>query len=225
MDSTYDSLARGLRDKLDSAPPGARIVVSISGIAGSGKSTLASEVCRRVNNLLGSEVAMVVSMDGWHLPKSELDRMADPAAAHARRGAPFSFDPDALLEFVRKLGTNPGGALHAPSFDHAVGDPVPDDICVLPSHRIVLLEGLYLLLSDAPWRDIGPLVDESWLIECDLDVASERVAKRHVLTGLATSLETGRERWRRNDLLNAQIVLERSGNPTRKVPSVQQSSL
>lgn len=41
----------------------------------------------------------------------------------------------------------PAGEALAPSFDHGVGDPVENDICVLPSHRVVLSEGNYLLLG------------------------------------------------------------------------------
>ena len=34
-----------------------------------------------------------------------------------------------------------------PSFDHGVGDPVEGDIVVGPDHRLVLVEGNYLLLG------------------------------------------------------------------------------
>lgn len=34
-----------------------------------------------------------------------------------------------------------------PSFDHGVGDPVPNAIQVIPQNKIVLVEGNYLLLG------------------------------------------------------------------------------
>ena len=34
-----------------------------------------------------------------------------------------------------------------PSFDHKIGDPVDDDIVVEPEHRVVLIEGNYVLLG------------------------------------------------------------------------------
>ena len=34
-----------------------------------------------------------------------------------------------------------------PSFDHGIGDPVDDDIAVEPEHRVVLIEGNYVLLG------------------------------------------------------------------------------
>lgn len=45
-----------------------------------------------------------------------------------------------------------------PSFDHGVGDPVPDGIQVIPQNKIILVEGNYLLLGErtnlqrASWR-------------------------------------------------------------------------
>jgi pantothenate kinase len=64
-----------------------RYIVGLAGPPGSGKSTLANEVARRVNKLwpqkassLDSQVtppdvAMVLPMDGFHLYRSQLDKM------------------------------------------------------------------------------------------------------------------------------------------------------
>ena len=41
----------------------------------------------------------------------------------------------------------PGEAV-LPSFDHGVGDPVPDNVQVIPQNKIVLVEGNYLLLGE-----------------------------------------------------------------------------
>ena len=35
-----------------------------------------------------------------------------------------------------------------PSFDHGVGDPVPDSVQVIAQNKIVLVEGNYLLLGE-----------------------------------------------------------------------------
>ncbi|XP_019089401.1 PREDICTED: ATP-dependent kinase YFH7-like [Camelina sativa] len=42
-------------------------------------------------------------MDGFHLYRSQLDAMEDPKEAHARRGAPWTFDPALLLNCLKKL--------------------------------------------------------------------------------------------------------------------------
>lgn len=43
---------------------------------------------------------LVVSMDGYHYYRSELDEMDDPKEAYARRGAAFTFDSE---RFVREV--------------------------------------------------------------------------------------------------------------------------
>lgn len=38
-----------------------------------------------------------------------------------------------------------------PSFDHGVGDPVPDNVQIVPQNKIVLVEGNYLLLGECTY--------------------------------------------------------------------------
>lgn len=223
MESVYDELAKGLVNQLDQRG-NQRITICIAGIAGSGKSTLAHRVADQINKNMGctkdEPIALVVGMDGYHLPKSALDKMPDPKEAHARRGAPFTFDPERLVELIRGIVEKPGERHLAPSFDHAIGDPVPDDVQIKPTHRVVLVEGLYLLLKAPPWNQIAPLCDESWYIDCSLEESGRRVAKRHVQTGLAKDLEGGKSRWESNDRLNALIVIKESMPATRTIKSV-----
>jgi pantothenate kinase len=70
-------------------------------------------------------------MDGFHFTRAQLDRMADPVEAHARRGAAFTFNGDAFLSLVRQLRRPleaTSTTVYAPSFDHAVKDPKEEDI-------------------------------------------------------------------------------------------------
>lgn len=94
--------------------------------------------------------------------------MEDPGRAFERRGAPFTFDVHALIKLIKKVRTTPVTpldeptlAIRAPSFDHAVQDPVQEDIYLSSSDRIVILEGNYVLLNEAPWSHIAELVDET----------------------------------------------------------------
>jgi len=48
----------------------------------------------------------------------------------------------------------------APSFDHAVQDPVANDICISSRSKIVIIEGNYTLLNEHPWNKMAELVDE-----------------------------------------------------------------
>jgi len=47
-----------------------------------------------------------------------------------------------------------------PSFDHAKQDPVPLDIRVPATARVVIIEGNYILLDHHPWSQIGEMADE-----------------------------------------------------------------
>lgn len=41
-------------------------------------------------------------------------------------------------------------------------DPVDNEIIVLASAKVVLLEGNYVLLNEKPWNQISDMVDDRW---------------------------------------------------------------
>jgi pantothenate kinase len=138
--------------------------------------------------------------------------MPDPRTAHARRGAAFTFDAPAFLKLVKKLREPlcpETGTIYAPSFDHAVKDPVADDIPIAASSRIIVMEGNYLSLgSGAPeWKEAAELMDELWFVDVDEDVARQRLTKRHVASGIAANEEEGRRRADENDLVNGKEII------------------
>lgn len=147
-------------------------------------------------------------MDGFHLSRAELDQLPDPALAHARRGAAFTFNATKFLSLIRSLRASPPALIHAPSFDHAVKDPVEDDIEILPSHRIVVVEGLYLTLNRNIWRDAAKLFDEVWFVDVSRETARKRLRERHVRAGIAETLEEGDRRAVENDLVNGDEIIQ-----------------
>ncbi|KAI9096089.1 phosphoribulokinase/uridine kinase [Phlyctochytrium arcticum] len=221
MNNTYNELATYLLEQVQRRSDRNRLLVAIAGIPGSGKSTLALEVARIINAQDPEEPAQVVSMDGFHLFKKELDAFEDPVAAHARRGAAHTFRPSGLLELVQKIKDDVISDIPIPSFDHAVGDPIEGDTSITPKHRIILIEGLYLHLDEPIWLEVYELCDERWFINIDLQRAKERVAIRHVRTGLAPNLEAGQERWRSNDGLNADFILQKRLPATQEIFSIE----
>ena len=154
--------------------------------------------------------------------------MEDPEEAHFRRGAAFTFDDEAYLRLIEKIRKpiEPGTrTIWAPSFDHAIKDPVKDDIAIPPTARVVIIEGLYTALSyPAPktasptkdtkaavpscWSEACDLMDEIWLISVPIPTATERVAKRNFRAGLSPSLEAAFERTINNDMINAREILD-----------------
>lgn len=164
------------------------------------------------------EFATTVPLDGFHLTRAELDRFADPVAAHHRRGAPWTFDAAAAVRKTRELratcfpststNTQAGQVLYFPAFDHAVKDPQPDAIAVLPAAKIVIIEGLYTLLDQDPWCEIASLVELRWFIDVPLSVTRTRLARRHVAAGIVKTLAEGEARVDTNDSLNAVLIKE-----------------
>ena len=166
-------------------------LLAIAGIPGSGKSTLAGELARRIPG------AVLVPMDGYHVPRASLtpDQMV-------RRGAPDTFDSLALRRDLQRLRENREGQF--PAFDHAVKDPEPGAITVPSSASLVIVEGLYLLLKD--WN-LADLFDMTVFLNCDMPTALDRVAARHLTSGLVTTLEEGRERANTIDRRHAELIL------------------
>ncbi|KAH7325820.1 P-loop containing nucleoside triphosphate hydrolase protein [Stachybotrys elegans] len=201
--------------KFEATPPNQRLLIGVAGIPGSGKTTLSQIVTQRLNNHAlkldpsSPPPATFLPMDGFHLTRAALSAMPDPETAHARRGAVFTFDGPKFLALMQALRLAPGDApILAPSFDHAVKDPKEDDIAVLPTHRIVVLEGNYLALDQDVWRDAAALLDEKWFVDVDFEVARKRLRERHVRAGIATDLEDGDRRAVQNDLVNGRVIVE-----------------
>ncbi|URE17691.1 Phosphoribulokinase / Uridine kinase family [Musa troglodytarum] len=193
IEEVYDSLTERLLSSAAKVQDiNSKYIVGLAGPPGAGKTTLSSEVVHRLNNLWSQKVtgknsvsplefAIVLPMDGFHLYRSQLDAMENPEEAHARRGAPWTFNPELLLKCLRSLRNE--GSTYAPSFDHGVGDPVEDDVFVSSEHKVVIVEGNYLFLEEGIWQDICSIFDEKWFLDIDINIAMERVLKRHISTG------------------------------------------
>lgn len=156
-------------------------------------------------------IATSLPMDGYHLTRAQLSALPNPTHAFARRGAAFTFDAYKFLSLVRELRepltplTKP---IYAPSFDHAVKDPIDDDIAIAPTVRVIFFEGNYLSLNREPWDQIAGLMDELWFVEVDFEVARRRLVRRHVKAGIAANEEEADIRARENDLVNGREIVE-----------------
>ena len=143
-------------------------------------------------------------MDGFHFYKSHLSSMPDPELAFARRGAAWTFDAPKFVATLKSTHAAKEGVF--PSFDHAVGDPVEDDVCVSPTHEFVIVEGLYLLLSESPWSEVRDIMDISVFVHADDTVLKSRLINRHMACFHMTE-EEAEARAVNNDLPNAVEII------------------
>ncbi|KAL8711285.1 MAG: hypothetical protein Q9220_004182 [cf. Caloplaca sp. 1 TL-2023] len=199
------------------------------------KTTLASLIAKELNRRHSEEepgcaqqpVAAFIPMDGYHLTRAQLSAMPDPATAHARRGAAFTFDDMALLTLVKRLREPlcpESTTIYAPSFDHAVKDPVEADIPITTSARIIILEGNYLSLNKGSWSDAASLMDERWFVHVDFAAARRRLVARHVQAGIASTLEEADKRVTENDLVNGQEIMDDRLEVHEMIASVEDES-
>ncbi|KAH8658117.1 phosphoribulokinase/uridine kinase [Xylariales sp. PMI_506] len=187
-------------------------MIALAGAPGSGKSTISAALVQTLQQRDIRDV-MVVPMDGFHLRKAALAELDDPVLAFRKRGAPFTFDVDSLLEHVRAikqmpvtLEGEPVKRISVPSFDHAKQDPVPDDIHISSTVKVVIIEGNYTLLNEDPWSNVSKLVDERWFVDVPPDVAKERLVTRHIHAGIESTREGAIIRAEDNDIPNGDLI-------------------
>ena len=163
MEATYDRLAKRAIDLYHSGKGtgiGGRCWIGIAGGPGAGKSTLAAAVADKICELEakpGSKSniqAVAVPMDGYHYTRADLASVTqalgdsdndDGTKGMSRRGAPWTFDANAL---ARDLGAaKSSGHASLPEYDRVLSDPVDDAVVVEESHQIILVEGNYLILG------------------------------------------------------------------------------
>ncbi|KAL1889593.1 hypothetical protein Sste5346_008842 [Sporothrix stenoceras] len=212
MEAEVDRLARKTLDDLAAKGPGYRYLVGISGVPGSGKTTLGASVAARINEFESSQdvdsnvIAHAIPMDGFHHSRAHLAAMPNAQEAIHRRGAAFTFDAEGFVDLVKRLRGHPNETVFAPSFDHALKDPVADSIAIPPTARIVFIEGNYIALNRAPWTEAAAIMDRLWYVNTPADVAVARLAKRHLASGIVADEKEAWERASGTDGMNADDI-------------------
>jgi len=213
METVYQSLATSAvaqYEALNSAMPSSRLLIAVARPPGSGKTTSTTAIAAIINEKSPSTlVATVVSMDGYHRPHSYLGNLPNRGEAYIWRGALWTFDSVAIVNLVRRLRTQEED-IYAPTFDHATKDLVANGLCIPATTKIILLEGNYLLVDKKAWNEIKTIVDTCWLVTLDQEVARQRVARRHVASGIENDMESALARVDRNDTLNGVYIMEHS---------------
>jgi pantothenate kinase len=169
---TFEQALSRVRDHLYNA--NSRIIIGIVGKPGAGKSTLSSFLIEK----LPPESVVLVPMDGYHLSNKELDSLG----RRDRKGAPDTFDSFGYAALLQRIATSTED-VYFPVFHREIEESIAAEGVVTAKTRIVLTEGNYLLHSQDGWKDVAPILTESWYVEVDDVLRLERLVDRHHFYG------------------------------------------
>jgi fructokinase len=180
------------------AVPGQRHLLGITGAPGAGK----SKVARDIVDKLGSDLAVLVPMDGFHLSNHTLIRLG----RRDRKGAWDTFDADGYVHLLRRLRNQEEEIVHAPDFDRNVDESIGSALPIRREVPLVVTEGNYLLTDVGGWAGVAPLLDECWYLEVDDSTRLQRLTYRHQQHGMSHEQA---DTWARTtDQDNAVLIAE-----------------
>lgn len=156
--------------------PDRRTLLGIVGGPAAGKST----ACAALVAALGA-TAVGVPMDGFHLSQ----RVLAALGRSERKGAPDTFDANGYSALLSRIRHAPGTAdtVYAPDFDRGLEEPVAARIAVAPDVALVVTEGNYLLLDEAPWPEVRARLNAVWSIDIDDAQRNAWLLARHMKHG------------------------------------------
>lgn len=185
---------------------GDRVILVLAGAPGSGKSTLADKLVSRLNARQAG-LAIVLPMDGYHYDDLHLV----PAGLRPRKGAPQTFDVGGLFHTLKRLRARDEPEVAVPVFDRQIEIARAGARLIPAEVPVIVVEGNWLLLDQAPWDRLRPLFDITVLVDVPEHILRARLRGRWERLGLsepeiAAKLEE-------NDLPNGRLVRDGSVAP------------
>lgn len=174
-------------------------VIAIAGPPGTGKSTFASAL----QGAFGAK-AQVLPMDGFHFDNAWLDHRD----WRARKGAPHTFDLDGFKSSIQRIVATPRAPVAVPVFDRELDLSRGSARIIHSETKILIIEGNYLLLDQAGWRDLATIFDVSVMLSSPRHVLMDRLIQRWL--DHDHSIDQAKRRVEQNDLLNLDTVLNHS---------------
>ena len=206
--ATVDLLAR---DAIALASDSPRAILGIAGSPGAGKSTLVEALLERIRAGMGADWVAHVPMDGFHLGDAQLDRIG----ARGRKGAPETFDVAGYAHLLERVTREVDQPVYAPGFERMLEQPLAAALVVLPSARLVVTEGNYLLLDDPGWERARRVMTAVWFVRSEETTRVERLVTRHIQFGKTP--EEARAWVAATDQHNADLVAGTVGRADRVI--------
>jgi len=194
-----------------------RSLLGIAGPPGAGKSTFAQWLVSRLNEACRTLAVAYLPMDGFHLSNVALDAVG----LTDRKGSPASFDGVGFLALLQRLADDTTQTIYAPDYSRTLHEPIAASIAIVPTNRLIIVEGNYLLLPDEPWAQASRLFAEIWFIEQTLAICHARLVDRQLRSG--KSPEEAEHWFRTNDELNWNTVSESKATAKRIIDAPLQN--
>jgi pantothenate kinase len=145
-----------------------RVIVSITGKPGSGKTTLASLLCEK----MGHGECVHVPLDGFHLSNKVLLQRN----LRGEKGSLATFDKAGFAVLLHRIKAPTHGDVFFPVFHREFEESLAAEGVVLPSHTVVVTEGIWLLHEQ--FAAIRDCVDISVFLDVDQELRIERLVRR-----------------------------------------------
>lgn len=199
------------RDAIALAGDSSRAILGIAGSPGAGKSTLVDALVAGIRAVKGADWVAHVPMDGFHLADTQLDRIG----ARGRKGAPDTFDAAGYAHLLERVKAETDDPVYLPGFDRTLEQPLAAALVVLPSARLVVTEGNYLLLDDPQWVRARRAMDAVWFVASEEAARVERLVARHIQFG---KTQNEARAWvARTDQRNSELVAGTIGRADRVI--------
>jgi pantothenate kinase len=193
LEADVDQLARRILGGLAS---GSRMILGLCGAPGAGKSTFADQLAEA----LGSDRAVVVPMDGFHLGHEVIK----DSPKLDRKGAIDTFDVGGYRSLLQRIRSRDEDVVYAPAYRRGLEEPIAASIAVPRDLPVVITEGNYLLAPDPRWQAVRAELNQVWYLETPDELRLARLIDRHVHFGKALSKAV--EWVHRSDEPNAEFI-------------------
>ena len=185
-----------------------RICAFLAAPPAAGKSTLCCYLEELSRSVPGLTPVQCVGIDGFHYYQDVLDsrticRNGENIPLARIKGAPETYDVPKLKRLLDSL--NEPGQLW-PAYDRRIHNPVENAVEI--REEIIILEGNWLLLDEAPWNGLD--CDYSIFLAAGDRSQLERIVQRKMMGGFSEA--HAREIVKRNDWPN---ILRCMGNSRR----------